>query len=59
MMTMNKKVRVQVIPSCMSFNREMQYVNEAVQRYRDDALIEGKIVVAKESEDEVLLHYYR
>ena len=59
MMATDKKIRVEVIPPCISFNREMQYVDDAIRRYHNGSLIDGKIVVAKESEDEVLLHYYR
>ena len=53
-----KNIIVIVEPSCISINRELQYIENTIQAYKENCLTQ-KMEVINDNENEVKIIYHR
>ena len=53
-----KKIVVRVIPSCISINREEEYIIRTQRAYKENRL-ENNMKVIEETESKVVINFYR
>ncbi len=54
-----KKIRVNVVPPCISWSREQQYAWEVENRYEQNLPMPDNVVKTSETDTEVCFTYHR
>lgn len=53
-----KNIEVNIIPSCISYNRELQYISMIQEAYINGKLPD-KAEIIEETENNIVINYYR
>ena len=53
-----KNIEIRIIPSCISYNREMEYISMVQDAYINGTL-PNKAEIVEETENNIVINYYR